>query len=157
MAWGEREAELRRRIEQLMAEQEQRAREAQGILNQARWDEVTKGLTGQGEAPPPHRGHPRFHELINEMARIHDDRNSDYANSDDPLRNFKACQRFGLTPFQGVLTRMSDKVERIYNLQEKRGRGEVPASKDDRLTDSLMDLACYALLGIVLLEQEGQE
>ncbi len=107
-----------------------------------------------GEASAPHRGHKRFYELLREMERIHDDRNSDYANDADPLRNFKACQRFGLTPFQGILTRMSDKVERIYNLQQKRASGASPATAEDRLVDSLMDLACYSLLGIVLLEEE---
>lgn len=115
------------------------------------FDEVVQEMAQTSAA---HRGHPRFYELLREMERIHDDRNSDYANDADPLRNFKACQRFGLTPFQGILTRMSDKIERIYNLQQKRTEGAPPTTTGDRLVDSLMDLACYSLLGIVLLEEE---
>ena len=53
-------------------------------------------------------GHPMFYELIDKMKEIHDAKNADYAG-DDPLSNFNEAKKFGITAFQGVLVRLSDK------------------------------------------------
>lgn len=179
------------------------------VLTQARWDEVTKGLTyvdrdapigTLGEAMPhlsvnsvgyvyhdrdplwqpsrqqrariqaaldslagqpltasdPHRGHPRFYELLKEMERIHDSKNNDYADSaSDPLRNFRACEDAGISAFDGCLTRLSDKYMRVMNLARKEREGREQGVKGEAITDTLLDMANYALIAIILYE-EGQ-
>lgn len=122
-----------------------------GILDQARWDEVTQGL----RQDKPYHGSPRFYELINEMARIHDAKNRDYADSaTDPLRNFRACEAAGISAFDGCLTRLSDKYMRVMNLARQEREGRERGVKSEAITDTLNDLACYALICIILYEEQ---
>ena len=92
-------------------------------------------------------GHRHYYELLEEIASIHSTKNQDYAGvGGDPLSNFKLTERFGVSPEAGVLTRLSDKVERVYNLFKKESSGEGPAVVNESLEDTLKDLANYALL-----------
>ena len=34
-------------------------------------------------------GHPKFYQILEEMAQLHSDKNHDYAESDRPLGNFE--------------------------------------------------------------------
>ena len=95
------------------------------------------------------RGHPRFYELIDEICELHEKKNSDYAKDDNPLSNFQRAASLGVEPWRGVLVRMSDKWSRIEELS----KGKTP--QNESLRDSLIDLAVYALIDIVLLEERG--
>jgi len=95
------------------------------------------------------RGHPRFYELIDEICELHEKKNSDYAKDDNPLSNFKRAASLGVEPWRGVLVRMSDKWSRIEELS----KGKTP--QNESLRDSLIDLAVYALIDIVLLEEDS--
>jgi len=97
--------------------------------------------------------HPRFYELLEEMRRIHDKKNSDYSKSGDPLSNFRLCEDFGIPAWMGVIVRISDKYSRITQLASKILQGENAAVKDESLKDTLIDLANYSLLAIILLEE----
>jgi hypothetical protein len=109
-----------------------------------------------GDASAPHRGHKRFYELLREMERIHDAKNSDYADSaSDPLRNFRACEDAGISAFDGCLTRLSDKYMRVMNLAKKGREGRKVGVLSEAIEDTLLDLSCYALIAIILYE-EGQ-
>ena len=90
---------------------------------------------------------PAFHALLDEVRALHDRKNSDYARDSDPLSNFRRAEAFGVTPLQGVLVRMSDKVSRIEELS----RGKV--AKNESLRDSLIDLSVYGLIAILLLDE----
>ena len=93
------------------------------------------------------RGHPKFYELIGEITALHDRKNADYAKDADPLSNFRQAESFGIPAWKGVLVRMSDKWSRIQELTN----GKVP--QNESLRDSLIDLAVYALIDIILLEE----
>jgi len=95
------------------------------------------------------RGHPKFYELIEEMCELHARKNADYAKDSDPLSNFQRAASLGVEPWRGVLVRMSDKWSRIEELS----KGKTP--QNESLRDSLIDLAVYALIDIVLLEERG--
>lgn len=56
--------------------------------------------------------------------------------------------RFGL---QGITIRMNDKIERLINLVQLKKEPEV----EESITDTLVDLAGYAILGL-MLEQHGK-
>jgi len=95
-------------------------------------------------------GHPRFYELIEAMRNLHDRKNADYSKTGDPLSNFRLCRAFGIAPWKGALVRMSDKWSRITEL----AGDKTEKVADEKITDTLMDLAIYALLTIILREED---
>ena len=102
-------------------------------------------------------GHPKFYELIEKMATTHSAKNKDYGGG-NVLGNFFECLKFGGDPFMGVLYRMSDKWSRICSLVKTKEQ----AVKDESLYDTLLDLAVYSLLAIIIrqeweLEKEGEK
>lgn len=80
------------------------------------------------------------------MAVIHDAKNRDYARKADPFSNFRACEAAGISATDGVLTRMSDKWERLVNLIRKEREGETFGVFDESIEDTLLDLANYAVI-----------
>ncbi|AQQ75483.1 DUF1599-containing protein [uncultured archaeal virus] len=98
-------------------------------------------------------GHPVYYDLIIEICKIHELKNKGYGIG-DPLGNFKESERFGIPAWKGALVRLSDKVSRIYNLVKHLDDPEYEdAVNMESIEDTLMDLANYALLIIVLLRE----
>jgi len=101
-------------------------------------------------------GHPMFYSLLTEMAELHKRKDSDYAGS-KPLSNFDASESFGIPAYKGVLIRMSDKWSRITtllkneNLMDYQANG--PLVQDETIEDTLMDLAVYSLITIILRKE----
>lgn len=108
--------------------------------------ETTKSLLHNSSSTKDLPGHPMFYELLDRMREIHAAKNQDYG-AGDPLGNFKAsADGLGISPFKGVLVRMSDKWSRIQSIV-KRGTHMV---KDETIEDTLLDLAVYSILAIVI-------
>jgi len=110
------------------------------------------------EAIPPYNGpntiHPssaRFYELLDEARHTHNLKQRDYGTDDDPFANVRAGEAFGIPAWVGCMIRANDKMRRIMAFARK---GEL---SNESLRDSLMDLAVYSLIGIVLLEQEQKQ
>jgi len=102
-------------------------------------------------------GHPEFYDLIIKMCEIHSIKNKGYGLG-DPLGNFMESKRFGVEPWKGALVRLSDKVSRLYNLAAKKDNPEyADAVKMESLEDTLIDLANYALLCLILLRRENTD
>lgn len=96
-------------------------------------------------------GHSRFYELLLEIAELHARKNHDYAKDKDPLSNLRMCEQFDLPAFKGVLVRLSDKWSRITELSKKEAM-----VANESITDTLMDMAVYSLLAIILLEEDAK-
>ena len=94
-------------------------------------------------------GHPKFYTLIEEICELHSRKNHDYATDENPLSNFRRSEAFGVPAWVGILVRMSDKWSRIEQLANGK------TAQNESLRDSLIDLAAYALLGIILLEEQN--
>ena len=81
-----------------------------------------------------------FKAITEEMNALYERKNKDYGNS------------FGLTyerlGFVSAATRMQDKMNRIVSLV-KNGQTEV---KDESLRDTVIDLACYAVMTLVEID-----
>ena len=103
-------------------------------------------------------GHPKFYEIMDELKKLHSDKNHDYAGTDDPLRNLKACERIQvrcphcdkthtLEPWIGVLIRLQDKLSRLESLA-----GADPKVKGESIIDTMNDMSVYAILGRILKE-----
>ena len=90
-------------------------------------------------------------DLIDEAIEMHIGKNAGYAGLDqpDPWANFRMAEAFGVSPFLGVLIRMSDKYIRTVNLRRDPNNERV----NEGLIDTLFDLAAYALIAICLLEE----
>ncbi len=93
----------------------------------------------------------KFNALLEQMRDLHERKNENYAVPSDPLFNLRGCEQIGISPFKGVVVRMGDKFNRICNLT----RG-VPDKVGESLKDTLMDMAVYSLLAILLLEEDKQ-
>lgn len=87
----------------------------------------------------------RFREIVAEMADTYERKNKDYGNSTSITYN-----RYGAVSH---LTRMLDKFNRIENLALN--PSNAPQVTDEKLTDTLTDLACYCI--IFRMEIEGKE
>jgi hypothetical protein len=96
-----------------------------------------------------HHGHPRFYQLLQEIENLHDRKNNNYSKDTDPLSNLRQSESFGIPAYLGCLVRMSDKWSRLQELAKGK-KDEVGES----FTDTLMDMAVYALLDIILFEEE---
>lgn len=80
-------------------------------------------------------------------------KNQDYAHNNEPFQNFRLVEDAGLCPVeQGIAVRMSDKLQRVFNLLD-----EEAAVDDETVADTLSDLRNYANILEVYLKQEGEE
>lgn len=87
----------------------------------------------------------RFREIVDEMAKTYEKKNHDYGDS------------FGISVRKygkiAALTRISDKFNRIENLILN-GNTQV---KDESLKDTLLDLANYAVMTVMAIENNDFE
>jgi len=96
----------------------------------------------------PKFGHLKFYTLLEEIADLHSRKNHDYAGG-DPLSNLRLSEQFGIPAWKGCLIRMSDKWSRLVQLANK----DQALIKSESIRDTLLDLASYALLCVILREE----
>lgn len=96
------------------------------------------------EIKVPATGIEHFDNIVSKMREIYIAKNSDYGSSFD-----KGMNRFGWKSF---LTRVYDKFNRVDELTST---GNNPKVVDETLEDTLMDLANYAILGIIYLRMNN--
>jgi len=95
-----------------------------------------------------HPNSARFHEILRELADLHDRKQADYGRGGDPFANVRSSEEFGVPAWVGAMVRGNDKVSRIKSFIRN---GNL---KNESLEDSLRDLAVYAVIALVLFEQE---
>ena len=93
---------------------------------------------------------PRYLALLDKMADLHRAKAAGYSGEKDTWANFREAEAWGITPLAGCLVRMGDKYRRVQNLIRNPANEQV----GEALTDTLMDLAAYALIAICLIEEE---
>ena len=91
-----------------------------------------------------------YGRIINEIKDLHDKKNADYAGSEDSLANLRMCEKMGMTPFMGVVVRLSDKFCRLMRFCKTKEL----AVKDEGIKDTLKDIVNYAIFAIIFLEEE---
>lgn len=82
-----------------------------------------------------------FEEITHKILNTHKKKNADYGNSFYKTLDFWGLQAAGI--------RMSDKLERFNNIV-KNGSFKV---KDESITDTLEDLATYAIMTVMYLQK----
>jgi hypothetical protein len=91
----------------------------------------------------------RFYEILDTIKTLHDAKKHDYGNA-DVFANFRLSELAGISPWKGSVIRMGDKYARISNYIKK---GDFKF-KEESIKDTLMDMAIYSLITIVLYEEE---
>lgn len=84
--------------------------------------------------------------LCTMLVKQFEKKNADYGGS-----FFNTFERYGIV---SVLSRLSDKLQRIENIYIFNG-GMLHVN-DERVEDTLMDLASYALMTILALKEKGE-
>ncbi len=88
-----------------------------------------------------------FDTILERMAAIHKAKNADYGSSYN-----LAPALLGIPAHVGLLVRMTDKLARACKLVH----GQPAQVQDEALTDTLLDLANYAVLAILALEDAAK-
>jgi hypothetical protein len=88
-----------------------------------------------------------FHQLLREIGELHDKKQTDYGRESDPFANIRGSEDWGVKPWVGAMVRANDKMKR---LQKVALGGEL---SNESIVDSFMDLAVYALIGLLLYEE----
>ena len=94
-------------------------------------------------------GHSDFYKLLDELKEIHSNKNHHYSGEGDPFKNFKLSENMGLPAWKGCLIRISDKFSRLCSFAKK----EEYKVKDENIEDTLLDLAIYSLIDIILYRE----
>lgn len=97
-----------------------------------------------------HPNSARFHELVQEIAALHDLKQEDYGAGDDPFANVRSSAAWGVPGWVGTLIRLNDKVVRLQSFVRK---GKLA---NESAEDSMRDIAVYALIALVLYEEESK-
>tara|TARA_X000000950_G_C13347258_1_gene430941 strand:+ start:203 stop:514 length:312 start_codon:yes stop_codon:yes gene_type:complete len=91
----------------------------------------------------------RFKELLEEMKKTHDAKRHDYASVEDIFANFRTCEMGGIPAWKGCCVRLGDKFSRTMGFAKK----ELLEVKDESIKDTLIDMANYALIALILYEE----
>jgi len=117
------------------------------ILNLAQWEpyyEEEKNMTKD-------EFFKRFEQKLANITSIMKAKNHDYSGDQDPLANLKLCAQAGISPWKGVVSvRMADKYSRLQTYCKT----ENYKVKDEGFKDTLVDMAVYSLLALLLFEEE---
>lgn len=91
-----------------------------------------------------------FLDVVEEIRELHLRKSKDYGNSKtgDPLANLRAAARFGVDPWLGAVVRLNDKITRIESFVTN---GKLA---NESLQDSLMDIAVYGILALILFREK---
>ena len=115
---------------------------------------MTQEVEEEDELESPLGSHPssrRFLQLLKEMAQLHKSKSADYGSEEDPLANIRhGADYVDIEPWRGCFVRIADKVQRLRTYC-RTGR-----LVHEGVRDTLLDLAAYSLLAIVLFE-EGRD
>jgi hypothetical protein len=100
---------------------------------------------------PTHQSSQAFYDLCDALKEMHRSKSSDYGcpTGTDPLANIRNGAAFvGIEPWRAAMVRLSDKVTRLATFNAK---GTLTY---EGVEDTLLDLASYALLSLVLYREE---
>ena len=112
---------------------------------------VGRGMSASevlGRFAPERPGSLPFLELLEELRTLHLSKSQDYGSECDPLANIRQGAEFvGIEAWRGCMVRVADKVQRLKTYC-RTGR-----LVHEGVRDTLLDLAAYSLLAIVLFDE----
>lgn len=110
----------------------------------ARLKTVEQGLINLGSSPVLSDKVQSFIDITTNMAKTYAAKNHDYGNSFE-----QSCDKFGII---ASVVRLGDKMNRIESLTTKEAK-----VKEESIKDTLLDLANYAIMTVMWLNQQPKE
>ncbi len=110
----------------------------------ARLKTVEQGLINLGSSPVLSDKVQSFMDITTNMAKTYAAKNHDYGNSFE-----QSCDKFGII---ASVVRLGDKMNRIESLTTKEAK-----IKEESIKDTLLDLANYAIMTVMWLNQQPKE
>ena len=86
-------------------------------------------------------------KIVNGLSELYKAKNADYGDS-----VHDTYLKYGLTSF---LVRMEDKMSRLRSLSKK--SEEERKVKDESIRDTLLDLANYAIIAVIEMDEEAEK
>ena len=100
------------------------------------------------DGEPLRPGSREFVAVLEEMRNLHLAKTKDYGQDDDALSNIRtSADVVGMPPWSGAVLRIGDKMHRLKAFH-RRGRVEF-----DGVQDTLLDIASYAVIALVLYRE----
>ena len=96
-------------------------------------------------------GHPEFKAILDRLWELHCEKGDDYGSEADPLLNIREAADYGVPPWLAALLRANDKVVRLKQFAKRR------TLKNESVEDSILDLASYAILTLVLMREQPHD
>lgn len=94
------------------------------------------------------QGHPMFFDILKEMGDLHKKKGADYGVDEDIFLNVRQSAEWGVSPWVGAMVRAGDKVVRLKSAAAGNNL------KNESVEDSFIDLAFYAIIGLILYRDE---
>ena len=92
-----------------------------------------------------------YFDLLDRMKALHASKSRDYGSEHDPLANIRNGAIFvGIEPWKGAMVRLSDKVTRLATFNR------TGTLTHEGVEDTLLDLASYSLLALLLYREESR-
>jgi len=104
-------------------------------------------------------GHPRFYEILNEHGILHDEKNSDYASSQQPLGNFERVGEWIVKYdlWKLALTRPALFTSIVYMLKQLDAAfkllGRDEEGQVEGVPKRLDDISVYSIISRILYEE----
>lgn len=92
-----------------------------------------------------------FEKIVAEILALHDRKQHDYGRMNDPFANVRASEDFGIPGWVGAVVRGNDKMRRLQNA----AKGTL--LKNESIEDSLMDMAVYSIIALVLYREAQRD
>jgi hypothetical protein len=117
-------------------------------------DKYAERLTGDSllKASDVHPTSQAYFDLLDKMKALHASKSRDYGSETDPLANIRSGAEFvGIEPFKGAMVRLSDKVTRLATFNR------TGSLHHEGVEDTLLDLASYSLLALLLYQEDHND
>lgn len=103
-----------------------------------------------GHTQTAHPSSQAFYDLCDRVKEMHASKSRDYGSVADPLANIRNGAEFvGIKAWQGAMVRLSDKVTRLATFNR------TGTLTHEGVEDTLLDLASYSLLALLLYREEN--
>jgi hypothetical protein len=92
-----------------------------------------------------------FQRVLREMLLLHQKKQQDYGSRSDAFANVRASEDFGIPGWLGAIIRANDKMSRMKSF------AETGVLANESVEDSLIDMANYAVIALVLYREETED
>lgn len=92
-----------------------------------------------------------FADILVEALELHNKKSKDYGSDDDPYKNVRASEEFGIPAWCGGLLRVNDKITRLKQFSK---RGNLA---NESAEDSMIDCVVYFAIILMLYREASSQ